>query len=124
MDTKVALTSMKTHPDKIDWDAGSKAGGVEAPAGPAYPYGLTVDLNNESLEKLGITEKLPDVGASMVLMATVSVTSVTDEAIETEGAKRLRSVRLQITEMALMTEKAAKPKDTETVLYDGPQAAG
>ena len=64
----------------------------------AYPYGLRIDLHNESLDKLGI-DKLPDSGKTLKLVAEVKVES-TSERQERNGDKN-RSVGLQITKMKL-----------------------
>ena len=61
-----------------------------------FPYGLRVDLRDEEIEKLGIS--LPEVGSTMVLVANVKVTSVSERADE-DGENR--NVELQITEMEL-----------------------
>jgi hypothetical protein len=64
---------------------------------PRYPWGLCIQLDNDSLEKLGLD--LPEVGEEMTLTATVKVTSVSSN--ETEGSNPSKSVSLQITDMAL-----------------------
>lgn len=84
---------------------------IMACEGPKYPYGLCIHLEEESLKKLGITE-LPAVGASMVLHAKVEVTAVSKNESK-EGGEH-RSLSLQITEMALGSEKK---KDTAETLY-------
>lgn len=76
---------------------------------PKYPWGLSIDLNDATLGKLGITE-LPAVGAKMRLMAEVEVTRVS--AHQDQGGTE-KSVGLQITSMAI--EPPAK--DTAAVLY-------
>lgn len=78
--------------------------------GPEYPYGLRIDLRNESLEKLGI-QTLPAVGDEMMVMAKVKVVSVGSHSSE-EG-KEQRNVDLQITEMEL----AAPAKDAAQTLF-------
>jgi len=78
---------------------------------PRYPWGLRVDLNDDSLSKLGITN-LPAVGEKMNLMATVEVTSVSSHS---SGNNNRKSVELQITEMAL--EKPSKKNDAANTLY-------
>lgn len=65
--------------------------------GPKFPFGLSINLDDESLEKLEMT-KLPTVGKEMTLTAKVKVTSVS--AHDSEHGKD-RSVGLQITDMAL-----------------------
>lgn len=68
---------------------------------PAYPWGLTLNLNDEVLTKLGLTE-LPSVGANMRLEARVRVTSVSQH--EREQDDKDRRVSLQITAMALRSD--------------------
>lgn len=65
---------------------------------PEYPYGLRIVLDNEILEKLGITA-LPEVGERMHLVAHVTVRSVSE--YEHQGEGLLRSVELQITDMTV-----------------------
>lgn len=81
---------------------------------PRYPWGLSVSLDNEVLEKLGMKE-LPEVGDELELLARVTVTRVssTDQA---EGGPS-RDVGLQMTEMAL--EAPTRRKSTADVLYRG-----
>lgn len=70
--------------------------------GPRYPYGLTLHLSNETIEKLGLAG-LPDVGAKLMLEATVAVASASEH--QRQGGEKHRSLELQITEMAV-TPKA------------------
>lgn len=65
---------------------------------PQYPYGLSIDLDDDSLEKLGITE-LPKVGAEMMITARVVVTSTS--SYDTQGGEPEARVCLQITDMEL-----------------------
>ena len=63
-----------------------------------YPYGLAIQLEDDQLKKLGLTN-LPKVGATLMLRARVTVRSVSTN----EGADRQshRSVSLQITDLAV-----------------------
>ena len=91
------LVSMKNAPEKKS----KKNKGVDICCGPssdAYPYGLRLDLNNESLKKLGI-KSLPAVGKTLRLVAECKVES-TSENQDRDGEKR-RNTALQITKMAL-----------------------
>jgi hypothetical protein len=69
---------------------------------PAYPYGLNIELNEDSLKKLKLDD-LPEAGEEMYIHAKVSVvrSSITDTK---EGGKQ-RSVSLQITDLCLGEEK-------------------
>jgi len=64
---------------------------------PRYPYGLCLQLDDKTLEKLGIST-LPQVGTELVLMARVKVTT-TGQYETQEGSDN--NVSLQITDMAL-----------------------
>lgn len=62
-----------------------------------YPYGLRLDLNNDTLDKLGI-DKLPAVGAVITFEAKAKVVGSRQSA--TEGSEN-RSIELQITHLDL-----------------------
>lgn len=64
---------------------------------PAYPYGLLVTLNDESLKKLGLSTP-PAVGTKMRMTALVDVTSASANA--TQEGTEMRA-ELQITDMEL-----------------------
>lgn len=80
--------------------------------GPQYPYGLRIDLNDDSLEKLGITA-LPKVGTEMTITAKVVVASVS--AYDSQGGEAEQNVGLQITDMELGAGKTQS--DAATSLY-------
>jgi len=71
---------------------------------PRYPWGLSINLDEESLTKLGVKE-LPKTGDSKMVVAYVDVTE-THESDSIDGKKR-RNIRLQITDMSI-EEKASK----------------
>lgn len=87
-----------------------------APDAPRYPYGLEVSLEEEAIEKLGI--KLPEHGAALGLVAKVIVTAVSETESGDPGQKKRtnRSIRLQITDLAL---GPAPGKRLEDKLYNG-----
>lgn len=77
--------------------------------GPAYPWGLSVTLDEEALDKLGL--KLPKVGKTFLLCALVDVTSVSSN--EQQDQEPRSSVTLQITDLSLEDPpKGADPADT------------
>lgn len=78
---------------------------------PVYPWGLSLNLDEEVLEKLGL-EELPTVGKPLKLIALVDVTSVSSN--ESKGGES-RSVGLQITDLCL--EKPGAKASTESKLY-------
>lgn len=91
--------------------------GVE-PYLPKYPYGLTLYLNDETLEKLGMTE-MPKVGSVLQLQAMVTVTGTSQRAQQTEKESgepdetTTSCVDLQITDMDLQ----GPAKDMAKSLY-------
>jgi hypothetical protein len=110
------LTNMKMDRAELEEKYSSKPAEMDL---PTYPYGLVVRLDEDAIEKLGMS-KLPAVGGTMLLVARVNVTSVSDQE-NTQGGEthRHRNIELQITDMAL--EKDAKP-DAASVLYNGDKA--
>ena len=80
---------------------------------PEYPYGLSINLENESMEKLGM-DGLPDIGKEMILNARVTVTHI-NESASNRDKKLHRSMSLQITDMELFVEK--KGKEAVEILY-------
>lgn len=86
---------------------------------PRYPYGLSLNLNEDSLEKLGI-ETLPEVGSTIHLKALAKVTSVSKDATDEKESSR---VCLQITHLAFEEEdeeeetEEAPPGRTKRALY-------
>lgn len=80
--------------------------------GPLYPWGLNLNLDDETIKKLGL-EALPEAGEQMLLVAKVKVTGTSSN--DSADGKR-QSVSLQITEMCL--EDGGEKVDAEK-LYQG-----
>lgn len=108
----MALTDMKLTPAEAK-DANSCCAPDSDDGGPKYPYGLSINLDDEALAKLGITT-LPAVGGLMRLTATVEVTSTSQ--YERQDEKEI-SINLQITAMELGATQAEP--SAATVLYGG-----
>ena len=70
---------------------------------PAFPWGLCLTLNNDSLKKLGIP--LPDIENSYTLVATVVV--VRTSASKSQDGDTNLSADLQITDMRLIDQNVA-----------------
>jgi hypothetical protein len=66
-----------------------------------YPYGLRIDLNTESLEKLGLSAADFTAGGEVTIKASCDVISVRSEQRQ---KKSHESVDLQITELAVVKE--------------------
>lgn len=87
---------------------------------PKYPYGLCIYLDDDVLEKLGLTQ-LPKVGSSMTLTAVVKVTGTRTNEIQTEKTagepdeNTSSSVDLQITAMELSED--TQRKSAASMLY-------
>lgn len=80
---------------------------------PRYPWGLSVNLDKDSLEKLEIDD-LPKVGESYLLVAMVDVVGVSSN--ESEGGSN-KSVSLQITDMCLEDPDSKASKGAASALY-------
>lgn len=81
------------------------------PEAPKYPWGLCIDLNEDSLKKLGI-DTLPEVGSTMSIIARADVQSASESQYNGDKEKRM-SLSLQITDMAV----APAAKDVAGALY-------
>lgn len=82
---------------------------AEADEAPEYPYGLSICIDDDILEKLGIDPaKLPPVGTVFYIEAKAEVCS-TSQYQNQDGADT--SMSLQITDMSLSTtdDDAGKP---------------
>lgn len=101
------LVSMKLDPSEDKHD------GPPMPAGegPRYPWGLTLNLDDEAIEKLDID--LPKVDSSVMVYAKALVQSVSSN--QTAGGEKRRSVTLQITHLCV--ERGASGGDPEKTLY-------
>ena len=82
------------------------------PIKPDYPWGLSIDLNDDSLEKLGI-KTLPSVGEVYVIMAKAVVRSVGSSS--SQDGDDSRHMCLQITDMGIATD--VTPAAAATALY-------
>lgn len=100
----MAMIDMKQKPEREE-----APGEIEAEQ-PQYPYGLSLSLEKEQLEKLGITE-LPKVGDKMMVHANAIVKTVS--AYDTQSGSDQR-VELQITEMEVSPGEA---KDPAEIMY-------
>lgn len=93
---------------------------MTSPELPKYPYGLCIYLDDETLEKLGLTQ-LPKVGSTMQLTAMVRVTGTRSNEIQTEkepgesAENTSSSVDLQITAMELGSSQ--NTQSTASLLY-------
>lgn len=80
---------------------------------PKYPWGLSINLDEETLAKLGI-DTLPEVGATMAIVARSEVSSASQYQDQGDKSPR-KSLTLQITDMSV-TPVAA---DIAGALYNG-----
>lgn len=78
---------------------------------PLYPWGLSVNLDTDSLEKLEIDAADLEIGSSLMLVAKVEIVSLSSNESKDGGANQ--NVSLQITDMCL--EK--NTKDAAAALY-------
>lgn len=83
---------------------------------PEYPYGLCLDLDDDALEKLGITV-LPKVGTEMLINAKVVVKSVS--SYDTQGGEAEARVSLQVTDMEIASNQTERNNGAATLLYGG-----
>lgn len=106
----MSLVNMKMSAE----ERGEYGADVPKMAEPAYPYGLCIDLDDGSMEKLGITA-LPKVGSEMMITARVVVKSVGSNQYEGSDAESRMS--LQITDMSIGQTDNAQNNDRASKLY-------
>lgn len=99
------LTNLKTSTETYENAKGEKEIREE------YPYGLRISLENDTIEKLGVS--IPDVGESIELSAVAKILS---KSINEREGKKSVYVELQITDLAL---GVGDTKSTADVLFDG-----
>lgn len=85
-----------------------------------YPYGLRIDLDPKSVEKLGL-ESIPKLNDTMTLVAKVEVVNISSQKGEDDIRKP--SITLQITDMSLEAgakkEESSDGRSTASVLFGG-----
>jgi len=91
----VALTDLKMSKEERDEQSPQP---METSKGPQYPYGLSINLDDGTLEKLGVDE-LPKVGEYITIVALACVKSTSERS--DDGGESERSVSLQIEKMRL-----------------------
>jgi hypothetical protein len=69
--------------------------------GPRYPYGLSLDLNDESMDKLGLSAKSFSVGEEVVIKAKAKIKSL--RMNQYEGEDKSDSMELQITKLEVVS---------------------
>lgn len=104
----MAMINMKREPEREEMP-----GEIEGDE-PQYPYGLCISLEQDDLEKLGITA-LPKVGVEMTVTARAYVKSTS--AYDTQGEGKRMSVSLQITDLELGGGQNERTDNLATMLY-------
>lgn len=104
------LVSMKLTPK----ESKEQSEGPAVADRPQFPFGLSIRLSEEQIEKLGIVT-LPKVGTKLALLARVDVERVSETS--TQGDGKHRSMELQITDMGL--EKETNIAAAAEKLYGG-----
>lgn len=101
------LLSMELSPTEAKQESACE------PEPPKYPWGLCIDLNEDSLQKLGI-DTLPELGTTMTIVAKAEVQSASSSQYQGDEKPRM-NLSLQITDMAI----APAAKDVAGALYGG-----
>lgn len=79
-----------------------------------YPYGLTIRLDNETIEKIG----LGDLDAEETVMLQAEA-FVSEDSVNKRNGKTHRSVSFQITKLAVGQSAKINPSDAAKDLYGG-----
>ena len=81
---------------------------------PSYPHGIRLELDEETVAKLGLTD-VPEVGDMMNVIGRAEVITVRKE--EGRGDDHSFSITLQLQELDVSAE--SKEKMVSNVLYSG-----
>jgi hypothetical protein len=100
------LVSTKLSAAEVKKADGPALPGVGGRTKGRHPWGLTLNLEHETLGKLGM-KALPAVGSDVTVHARARVTSAEEREREGGGGKR-RSVSLQVTHMAVGGKHTAR----------------
>lgn len=74
-----------------------------------FPFGLSISLDDETLDKLGIT-KLPKVGSDMIVAGVGVVESISERS---DKNRKSRNVTIQLTKLAVGPLKAGNAETAE-----------
>lgn len=110
----MALKDMAYTPEEAKASYGCGPADPDDANLPKYPWGLSLSLDNDILAKLGITQ-LPNVGATMMLVASAKITGVSSR--EVEGAEPRTCLDIQITAMDMASTLSTA--DMANKLYGG-----
>lgn len=111
----MSLTNMKlTSKEKKSYSTVSSG---LADKGPDYPWGLTINLEKEAINKLGIDIRNMKVGAEVSLMAKAKITSVSERK-DNEGESQ--SLSIQITDISLDNPKKRPFQSYDKKMNEGP----
>lgn len=103
------LVSMKrTRKDK------KNSGHEISTSGEDFPFGLSLNLDDESLAKLGIT-KLPGVGEEMIVAGIGKVESVSERS---DSNRKSRNVTIQLEKLAIGPLKSSGPSTAEDAVSE------
>lgn len=102
------LVNLKTGTDSYQDESG------ETKTRDDYPWGLCIELNNETLSKLKATPQ--SAGTEVMITAKAIIRSTSTR--ETEDGMQ-HNASLQITDMALSPVSGEKPKTAAQTLYGG-----
>lgn len=115
----MALTSLKISKKEMKDREKEAQISIGAPDGERYPYGTRLDLDDETLDKLGI-DKLPSVGATMMIEAKVTVIGSRQSATK---ERTNRALELQITDMEIEMDEGEEEEGELTRSESGAMSA-
>jgi hypothetical protein len=112
------LVSMKIT--KADRDARMEMSAPSEKDAPAYPWGLSLNLDTDVLDKLDVDLDDYKVGETVTLCVQCEVTSLSIN--ETRGSGENKSLGLQITDLGFMDDESEDAESKTKALYNGDKA--
>jgi len=99
--------------DMVDMSREMEAPAEVEPKAQCYPYGLTLNLDAEAIEALGITA-LPTAGTQFHLEAFGVITMASTSDPDADGDVDHVNLTLQLTHMGFEHEASPEMKDTDS----------
>ena len=88
-----------------------------APGAPKFPHGLTINLDNESLQKLGF-DSLPDVGEDFIVVGIGPVTHASEHRRQGDKVDRSITIQLESIEVGPVNEEAETAVEVVSAAID------
>lgn len=89
----------------------------------AYPWGLQIRLEDEELTKLGLMDKLPEVGGELHMMIVCNVTGVSQTQMAGGDSDTCVTLQVCMADVIRQSDAAEEKSEPQTVAYEAAEMA-